>query len=800
MKNRLTFTNVINILLENKKKTYPQHKLICDLFAEYLGTSDYSDTIYADDNTMYSRWCTGARPIPMEILHTYEDDNNWGYIETSFDDEIIPNLINESQARSQMEELIKDSIPVIGISKADELIALADNAAFFTQVIRYAILSDHEHSKAFSPDLSEDLQNCFLPSVSPEFVGRKDELKQTVKLLQDNHVIFISGIAGIGKSEFARFYADKNRKKYTNIIYWYYTGDLKKNIIQMDFADDTADMSEDELFQRHYDILKKLRDDSLIILDNFNVLPKDDAFFKELEQNRFQLLVTTRCTLNRYPMLVLKELDSDKELTELFYKLCPSAKDEADVIGDIIKTVHSHTLTVVLFALSLSASGMEASELLRELETCGLDISDGNDIELFKDGDYTEGLMTEHLRKLLQLGKLSNLQLDILRNLSLLPLSGVLKNAFRNWCRLPNLNDVNHLARYGFIYDDTENRKISLHPLIQEIVVLETVPTVSACHTMIDSLHVISLAHGLDVKKPQNVIDSLISIAEHVIVDSPEYFLLFLQDMFPYLAKYLVTDYLPKLVDRIEYTMNQMEQAEKSCKINDADSGVSEHSNSNVCDRALLLDYKAELLVMKKDYKTALKKRQKAINIMESAPLNSEKASLRTVSLLSNLYNNLSNIYVLMKNPSEVAAALKKAISIRSQHNELGLMESHDLLQQLINLTNMLILAKDYDMAAQVLALYENTVLEHEGSQTFDYGICQFMNGVLALSEGIPAKAETYLLSAETIITDVMGTNNEYTKSVYKYLYNLYARWHKTELADSYRNKLLSRPDNSLLK
>lgn len=781
MKNRLTFANVINILLENKKKTYPQHKLISDLFAEYLGTSDYSDTIYAEDNTMYSRWCTGARPIPMEILHTYEDDNNWECIETSFDDEIIPNLINEAQARSHMEELIKDSIPVIGTSKADELIAITDNAAFFTQVIRYAILSDHEHNKAFSPDLSEDLQNCFLPPVSQEFVGRKDELKQAVKLLQDNHVLFVSGIAGIGKSEFARFYADKNRRKYTNIIYWYYTGDLKKNIIQMDFADDTADMSEDELFQIHYDILKKLRDDSLIILDNYNVLPKDDAFFKELEQNRFQLLVTTRCTLNRYSMLVLKDLDSERELTELFYKLCPSTKDEADVVKDIIKTVHSHTLTVVLSALSLSASGMEASELLRELQTCGLDISDGNDIELFKDGNYTEGLMTEHLRKLLQLGKLSNLQLDILRNLSLLPLSGVLKNTFKNWCRLSNLNDVNHLAKYGFIYDDTENRKISLHPLIQEIVVLETVPTVSACHTMIDSLHVISLAHGLDVKKPQNVVDSLISIAEHVIVDSPEYFLLFLQDMFPYLEKYLVTDYLPKLVDRIEYTMNQMEQ------------------DGNACDRALLLDYKAELLVMKKEYKSALKKRQKAINIMESAPLDSEKADLRTVSLLSNLYNNLSNIYVLMKKPSEAATALEKALSIRSQHNELGLMESHDLLQQLINLTNMLILAKDYDMAAQVLALYENTVLEHEGSQTFDYGICQFMNGVLALSEGIPAKAETYLLSAETIITDVMGTDNEYTKSVYKYLYNLYARWHKTELESLYYNKILSCPDNKLL-
>lgn len=75
----------------------------------------------------------------------------------------------------------------------------------------------------------------------------------------------------------------------------------------------------------------------------------------------------------------------------------------------------------------------------------------------------------------------------------------------------------------------------------------------------------------------------------------------------------------------------------------------------------------------------------------------------------------------------------------------------------------MLILAKNYDMAAQIATLYENTVLEHEGSQTFDYGICQFMNGVLALSEGIPAKAENYLLTAESIITDIMGTDNEYT-------------------------------------
>ena len=109
------------------------------------------------------------------------------------------------------------------------------------------------------------------------------------------------------------------------------------------------------------------------------------------------------------------------------------------------------------------------------------------------------------------------------------------------------------------------------------------------------------------------MIDSLISIAGNVIVDSPDYFLLFLQDMFPYLEKYLMRDYLPKLVNRIEYTTNQMEQAGDDFPTDD---------NSNICNRVLLLDYKAELLVRKKDYKTDLKKRQKAINIIESTPLN----------------------------------------------------------------------------------------------------------------------------------------------------------------------------------
>ena len=576
-------------------------------------------------------------------------------------------------------------------------------------------------------------------------------------------------MAGIGKSEFAKYYADKNRKKYTNLIYLYYTGDLKKNIAGMEFDNDTSEMTEEMLFDKHYKILKKLHRDSLIILDNFNALPKDDSFFREFAQNDFQLLITTRCRPTQYPIMELKELDTDTELPELFYRLCPSAKEDTLAAKQIIHTVHNHTLTVVLSALSLSASGMEAEELLYELQTCGLSISSGEAVELYKDGAYTEGLMAEHLKKLLQLGKLSDSCLNVLRNLSLLSVSGVLKNAFKNWMKLPSLSDVNYLAKYGFIHDDRENRKISLHPLIREIVALETLPSVSNCHTLLDSLHCICLVHGLEVKRPQNVIDSLISITENILADIAEDYLLFLQDMFPYLEKYLVTDYLPRLVERIEYVMKQ--------------------DTHSYCDRALLLDYKAELFLIKNDYKNALKKRLKAVSILE--PYHTEDADQRTANLLSNLYNNLSNTYLLMKKTKEAAEMLHTALTIRQEYVHLGLAESHDMLQQLLNLTNMLILSQNTDIAKQVLASYENLVLEHEGTQTLDNGVCQMMYGVIALSEGNAKEAELHLLSAENIISEVMGTDNDYAKTVYLYLNNLYSRWQKPEQALAYKNKYL---------
>lgn len=756
--------------MENKKKTYAQYRMIEDIFFDCLSNMDLFEKDDFEKNVTYSRWCTGDRPIPKEILSFY-DNAGFDGIQNNIQDDVIPNLINVPATRELLLELVADSVDVIGTKKADEFARITDDAELITALIRYAILNDHDSKHTLlSPDLSDILLSNRLPSANCYFIGRKEELKAVAKALQDHNPVFITGTAGMGKSELVKTYAKKNEKKYTNIIHLFYGGDLKKCVAHMEFSDDTADMSEEMLFDKHMRILKKLHSDSLIIIDNFNVLPKEDAFFKEFIKLNCKILVTSRCNISQYETIKISEMDADTELIELFYKHCPSAKSSQDVVKEIIQTVGCHTLTVCLSALSLTASGMEPEELLAELKTCGLNITSGEDVELYKDDDFTDGLMIEHLSKLLQLGKLSNQQLDILRNLSLLPVSGVIKNSFKNWMKLDNLTDVNHLIKYGFINEDTDNKKISLHPLLQEVIAIETMPTVTACSTLLDNLHLICLAHGLELRRPENVIASLISVTERIIVDDGAYFLLFLQDVFPYLDKYLVSDYLPKLTERISYVME-------------------EYKLESPCDKALLLDYKAECFLLKKDYGNAVKKREKAINIMEK--LHTKDADMRTTNLLSNLYNNLSNTYLLMKQGNEAAKALRTAFNIRIEYAHLGLTESHDSLQQMMNLINMLLLAKDVDNAKIVLEQYETLVLEHLSDTSLDYGICKLSQGIIDMMERKPEAAEINLLGAESIIGNAVGTDNDYMRTTYRYLNNLYARWKKPEKAIEYRDKFL---------
>lgn len=64
--------------------------------------------------------------------------------------------------------------------------------------------------------------------------------------------------------------------------------------------------------------------------------------------------------------------------------------------------------------------------------------------------------------------------------------------------RLNNLNTVNELIEYGFIQEN-DYRKITLHPLIQEIAIDDTKPSIENCAMLIEIVRIQCIYHGLDL-------------------------------------------------------------------------------------------------------------------------------------------------------------------------------------------------------------------------------------------------------------------------------------------------------------
>ncbi len=126
--------------------------------------------------------------------------------------------------------------------------------------------------------ISDFIMEGNVPKPCRYFWGREKEIEQLHELLVKERKVFLHGIAGIGKSELVKAYAKKYKKGYLNILYIAYSGNLKQDIIDLDFADDLQEDSEEERFRKHNRFMRSLKEDTLLIIDNFNVTAERDTF------------------------------------------------------------------------------------------------------------------------------------------------------------------------------------------------------------------------------------------------------------------------------------------------------------------------------------------------------------------------------------------------------------------------------------------------------------------------------------------------------------------------------------------
>ena len=181
-------------------------------------------------------------------------------------------------------------------------------------------------------------------------------------LLEESSKVFLCGIAGIGKSELAKAYARTYRKEYTNILYLMYSGDLRQDIIDLDFSDDLQEDTEEERFRKHNRFLRSLKADTLLIIDNFNTTATKDNFLSVVLKYRCRVIFTTRSLFDNYTFMELKEISDPENLLSLMGCFYSGTQKHASVLKQIIQTVHSHTLAVELSARLLESRGLSAAD------------------------------------------------------------------------------------------------------------------------------------------------------------------------------------------------------------------------------------------------------------------------------------------------------------------------------------------------------------------------------------------------------------------------------------------------------
>ena len=476
----LDFSSVITIIRKYISDAHNMNQIdiMYHLFVSFLNSEDLQEFDF--DNGLVCRWFNGQAKISPRITGYYMDKQKRNLLVTDMYRNILPLMYDSAMAVQEVYNILVHDTTMSDKVKNQILRNYPckteiDEARFLTSALCFGMertfVKRDTNTKQllsagnFSPIVKEFIYDGDVPKPCRYFRGRDNELVVLHQLLCENGKVFLQGIAGIGKSEMAKAYAKQHSKEYTNIIYLAYTGDLKQDIINMDFADDLPNDDDEERFHKHNRFLRTLKEDTLLIIDNFNTTATQDSLLPVVMKYRCRILFTTRSRFSNYTSMTLEEIADTEALVDLMGYFYSDAEKYRSILEQIIQTVHSHTLAVEMSARLLEIGILEPILLLNKLkeEKVGLDATDT--IGITKDGKSQKATYYHHIRTLFSLYRLSDTETEVMGSLSLLPVTGISGRLFAHWLKLRDMNTVNDLIEKGFV-QAMEGHVVALHPLI----------------------------------------------------------------------------------------------------------------------------------------------------------------------------------------------------------------------------------------------------------------------------------------------------------------------------------------------
>lgn len=407
---------------------------------EYSKISEATD-IYALGELVF--WCVFGR--------NSRDEEHREYSKYLFGDSLFPDLIL-SDTRKMFSDFFLHTIRNLPRKRFQEVKDVIDA---IEQIL---------------PELNP-LKRKLLPSLkrnSNSFFGRETELREINSILSENHLVILSGIGGIGKSELARYYAEKS-EKYDMVIYLSYETSLVDTIANNQFIsnmDQYDNENEEQFCERKMHVLSELcNEKTLLILDNLDInideIEQQDVW-KKIISLPSDILVTTRCNQGSYrkSQISVNEL-SLQMLERIFYSICPCDSNQREYVQSIIQSFGNHTLLVVMMSKNCKTKFLSPEELLAKLRNNGItsaeSFSDENVKKVFSD--------------IFPVMNLSRSSRELLYCISLMPRSGFRVKDFLLVFPQTNTNDLRELVNQGWIYEENDEVfHIVMHPVIYEAV------------------------------------------------------------------------------------------------------------------------------------------------------------------------------------------------------------------------------------------------------------------------------------------------------------------------------------------
>ena len=366
-----------------------------------------------------------------------------------------------------------------------------------------------------------------LPFVSPVFIGRNEELKKMAQNLQNNRVLYVTGVGGIGKTTLLKNYISKFRTNYDIISYLEYDGDIVHTFcddMQLQISTISRQLGEpiEEYFTRKLSNFKRICGEKhvLFVVDNFNGRQNKD--FQKIINCGYDTIIATRNEppKNSFSSMEITAISDTADLFKLVVLNLerPLTKEESLCFDEIITVVQGHTLVIELISRQIAAGRLDIHTALELIRENGFSQFSDEKVGNIKDGEEVYDTLEAIISALFDASDVCKEARLTLKILALLNVRGLETNLIYKF--FPNINaqTIANLSVQGWLYAD---KRVRLHPVIAETIRYWQWPaenvSVMEYHKQVIDIYS-GMANAVQIKKILNNADTFRSMHNHHII------------------------------------------------------------------------------------------------------------------------------------------------------------------------------------------------------------------------------------------------------------------------------------------